>query len=376
MGLKRLLEQFNEQEQEILFYLMLEPVLLDDHLQLRAARAWFKSPSTDPTRIRYVRQAESLINHLVAAFKIRFSDNLQEVWAVCDKDISAFDKSNPETAVACDVVKSWAFSWDAVVGLEDNAQTFGEAICQRQEEYAELFTQLQEGTWKVQNAALNKVWARVKRSEVKSLYYSRHEVISDHGCLFSALLTLIMPDEVTGGNVSLLRKAMANYLNILMQARADKNSIANPELLEQRKKQVELALQLEQAIGATYQVGRSPCTLEQYGDWLLERNSGVTHRMGGDPAGGSEVEILLCAQLLGVRIGVIGIGDTLREDSIGMMEPTRVYGPKTKEILLLAATGINQDSKLGASYYSLFPKIETGNNPWAALQHWRGCEGL
>jgi len=90
--------------------------------------------------------------------------------------------------------------------------------------------------------------------------------------------------------------------------------------------------------------------ITKYQKWLRGHEGGYTI----DNYSLGQLEIMLVAELLGIRIGVFKTGSGTKLDSNGLMIPTQYFGPNTKE-------SFNMFNDLDSTFYSLFPKLKVYN---------------
>ncbi len=360
---KRLWNHLGRAERARLLDLLMEPVIFDTHPDLMDTREWMEENAGSECAL-LIRNVERLVKHLAVAFERQFMYLLHPLWSdVAQGEMDPFDKS---IVRPMEIQKERVVPWEVNWAVVEEGTFFSAAVVEMQQEYAELFQYVESGAWVLANRKCDHVWRRVTWEDVNPQYHVAHAVFQEHDCLFSALLTLIVADAPEadpvrdnrwqsrrGDHVWQLRRAMANYLEALEAAREEEQYgvAAEGSHKEARKRMAEEADAIEAVIGVNYQ-----SNLATYTNWLRNQSlSNANYERRDDGKGGTEVEIMIFAHMMGVRVGLILLGSRAQSGQEGQLMPQRLYGPITKEMLFLATDGANAGG-LDKTYHALFPR--------------------
>lgn len=412
---KWILAQLTPEEEAHLLNMLLSPVIENKHPDYIQTRKFIEQKNA---RVQLVQTAFDLISDMGAAYAKKFIGTVlpkcwQEHVDTCDVDKKPFIKPEDD---AFDVkpMKTVDWEFDADVIADRNPLTpwsynpqFAALVASSQTKYQSFFKNLNQ---KIISAPAEKGKSYVKLSfeDVEKVYYLSHEMIGskvaqqfgdqeyDLGgqhCLFSSLLTVFVSNtqDLTVENVHHMRRAMANYLDKLQQAKTDwaklKKTLRKVPANDRDNewdtvllmmpvgsdKIRELALQasrFEAAIMKTHK-----CPIDYYQSWLrneqvrvvADRLTRESHEVSTSSIKIDDLtplEIELAAHTFGVRIGVLPIltESKTKTDDYGRIVPdgafSEFFGPNTKEFLLMGATLMG--GKPG-TYYGIFPKIDTAS---------------
>lgn len=353
---KWILEQLSDEEKDILYHLLMAPVMENTHADYQTA-VEFISNKEDP-RVKLVKTAYELIADLADAIDVQFKDTvLAQCWQkhANDDAVQPFEKDDdvkvieeePEL-VQEEEVKTpkirigdpdervrWTINQD-VLGIKQAGGRY------TQVEFTKLVENAQakhEGMFSILSDDLllfthekEEIFEWLEWDAIRQQYYVAHSHIQGQHDVFANLLATLCTDkkDLTEDNVRKLKKAMAAFLDDPQHANAF-----------------------------------APMILEKYNlpvaDYQSKLRGNNPRPLAADKVG--PLEIQLAAYTLGVRIGVLAVEEAIDAeiDRYGKIVPKEdYYGPNTEVVLLMV--------KHQNNFYGLFPKLNLDGNP--ALDFW------
>lgn len=179
--------------------------------------------------------------------------------------------------------------------------------------------------------AQGKIISRVSMEQLSHQYYCTHEIMWDHGCLLSNLLSVISikKKDISSKNVDKLKIAMASYLDIHDHAAKFEGALKND----------------------------FKCSVKKFIEWLRKKDDFL------DDISLTPTVLEIAAHTLGIRIALFSPSSDASDlaytkceaDEYGRIVPVKeieghYFGPQTKELFFMAVLNDN-------SYYGLFPRM-------------------
>lgn len=389
VAVKWILEQLTDQEKMYLFTHLMEPVIENKHPDYQKIVAFMKNKN-DP-RVKLVQTASDLIQDMATAIQKKFGQNvLTKCWQTADVDwdIEPFVKPDDkidglDKILADDIIKTgtkvvdWELDAD-VIGAKNNwgqlqQKEFYDLILAAKTKNQTIFAAFDHHNLLEFPEKPNQKFKKLTLADVSKQFHVSHEMIGQdpttftggERCLFSNLLAVLVSDkkDLTSENVHKLKRAMAAYLDKIYQASLRWNiEKTKPEQLQSKdapklKEMAELQKEFQHAILKTH-----GCTVPNYMRWLRNEMGWGVPKIDLDSL--TSFEIQLAAYTMGVRIGLVPIDyEALTStDKHGRILPeAEVYGPNTKEMLLMGMHHFAGSTKPG-SYYGLFPRLNVGKD--------------
>ncbi len=352
VGAKWILEQLSDEEKDILYHLLMAPVMENTHADYQAA-VEFIGNKEDP-RVKLVKTAYELISDLAEAIEIQFKDDvLAQCWKkhANDDAVQPFEKEDdvqvieepeldqeeevktPKIRIGdTDERVSWAIKSDILGNKQGGRHT--------QAEFTKLIESAQakhEGAFSVLSDELlrfthekEETFEWLEWEDIRNQYCVSKQHVPGHNDVFINLLATLCTEkkDLTEDNVRKLKKAMAAFLDDPQHANA-----------------------FAQLIQEKYNL-----PVAEYKSWLRGNNPRPLDKVG-------PIEIQLAAYTLGIRIGVLSVEEAgeAEIDRCGKIVPKEdYYGPNTEIILLMA--------KHQNNFYGLFPKLKLEDNP--VIDNW------
>lgn len=383
-----ILNQLTEAEKNHLYTILTSRLIPESDPCLVASRQFLANPTNAP-RARLIKLAAEMINDMAAVIGKKFNDVLTPLWGMhcTGDDLAVFVKPEDpdfapgetfETAPAPSPQPRAPVAWDITPNLKyftDTGNQFGGSqvlrnlILEQIEPYQWVFQQLTRDYVK---SPMSDVQADTRiPSEVndairflKRQYHISHHVFPDgrvvngtatsHGCLMSAIWASFNSSTMHLANeskyVQCLKNAMANYLEEPANAARFAPTIRT-HLIQTYTKWHPAAPWKEHT--------KQPMTVKEYCEWLrrgcYETVNGSTCRSvnldNHNELG--EVELHICANLLGVQINVFELNKEIELNRLGLIVPkhSHSFGPDTAQYLALFTSG--------GSWYGLFPKLKS-----------------
>ncbi|MBA3721162.1 MAG: hypothetical protein H0W88_02015 [Parachlamydiaceae bacterium] len=393
VGAAIILKRLNSTERAHLFTLLMEPLINNDHYELRQAKLFVKPAKGEPSESgKLVKIALDLIIDMAMNIEEKYQPNiLLNLWmdTADDTEVQPFNKAESLEAQAALLMKDEASELPFVEWrFEDNKKYFDpnfySILLQSFDNYRAIFS----------NFGTNIIEAPLKALKIADLpmnvkdalrilspqYYIGHELMKPHQCLFTNMLGmfLLQPTQWTATNIQALRNAMANYLE------DPKNNEKFARMIGSRHK-----ITIDKFIENSHTSTTRPMTVKEYQNWLREGNVVTVTYKNGDKRSWlgqqlktylatkpsdkkaiiaeetrctinqkldlGELEINILANLLGVRIAVMQTGAAVKINNDGLIVPSNEYeyfGPKTRQHLSLFCW-------TGTTYYTIFPKLKS-----------------
>jgi hypothetical protein len=337
ISIKWLLNDLKEESQSILFTLLMAPLIPNDSLELMKANELMKVKSDEVTKIQ---MALGLLLDFSYALEKKFHNVLIPHWKNKANDASESIQPLKKAYLAEDGSSIVPFNkWE--INTEYLSPELALAIGSAKAKQKLIFEEFskEEVAFPLTTAYSAKLHTKDDVIGITHQYYKYHSVIEPHGCLFTALLALIVADKskLNVKNVKELKIAICKCLN-------------KEEIRRKYKKEIK----------STHGV-----TVEQYQRWMMTGFSDTKKNIHNLEMG--DLELKLVAEILNVRFGVFREGAPTKLDSNGLMIPgdeTSYYGPHTKEVLML----YNEDKPW--SYCALWPKFKgKAENPEVNQAH-------
>ncbi|MCE2981990.1 MAG: hypothetical protein LW832_00345 [Parachlamydia sp.] len=300
--------QLTDIEKNILFHLLMEPLISNEDPELIAA---IQCLEEDNERVKLISTAYQLINDIASALDSNFRSPglLDDVWNYFDDaNERPFQKTLPLCLFIESFEKNVEWNFDPAIIANGNPESeFLNDFLDANLHYASIF----------ENMSKEVVLEPQNESE-RSLCLNQQYYISKGYPLFKTLLISLMSSEasITSENITHLKGAIATFL------------------FENQQQFVE---KIEQKHGIS---------IYQYLSWLREADD-----FDIQPG---ELEIELAAWTFGIRFALMGFGKC-KINQYGLNIPASYecyFGPRTKECMLLY-----QDKN---SYCGLWPRLKRG----------------
>jgi len=331
VSIKWIISHFTKEEEAILYSLLMEPLIKDDHPNLIQALEYMKGKTE---HVQKIRLALGLLLDLSFAIEKKFFNVLVPHWQIKANDDSVFPlkKEHPPITGKEKIANT---PWK--VKTEYLSPELAKAIGNSKWRQTQIFQNLTKESVKfpVNKAYSAKRFSKDGHLGINHQYYEFHKVLEPHGCLFTSLLALVVSDKsaINVKNVQSLKNSLVNYLN-------------NPIINKRYQAQIESTHHL---------------SVKQYQRWL---SKGYTDTPDGPKSihnlDMGDLEIKLVAEILNVCFGVFRQGASTKLNEFGLMVPgdqTSYFGPQTEEVLLL----FNDDKPW--TYCALWPKLNDGIMP-------------
>lgn len=389
VGAKFILSQLTQEEKNHLLNLLYEPLIEDGHPELIATRTFMKSP-LNATKAKMIEIVHSLIGDMAAVIENRYKGVLNGNWS--DKlDMNVYDpffmkesekvflKSENEDSINEDSINEEAdintehfenidvtidvnnvltklnlrnLFYSMLYEYQMVAKAMGPDIIAKP---LKALPTLEDSSGKQIVQPIVPLDANKALDLFKKQYYISHFLFNS-GCLFSNILASIcsqpgiLTNQANGNNfVNHLKKAMANYLDT--------------EIGKEKFSQ-DIASEHEVTSHRGYHSRKRPMDVEDYQYWLRNSSQGDIVLRNGvrevrmnprEDLGNLELDI--CAHMLGVRFVLFITGEPIKIDSNGLMMPVNlthkhnVFGPTTGVCIRLF-------NYKNASFYGLYPKLK------------------
>lgn len=363
---KRIFAQLSDEEKGHLQNLLLDPLIANEHPDLLSTRAFMRSGAAG--RVELVRNAYELICDIALAVEKKFANKgLAQVLGgmADDYDLQPFHKEemvqapiSEQPVQAANSVVEWTPDLESLkvkVGTAYLQESFGKTVKDSVDLYKKIYTGMSEAVIDNPNHILYTSHTsdqQIGTTTVKGILHQftyKHPMYGYHGCLMSAMTSIIMTDDskACSASVQNLKNAMAAYLDIKENAARFANKIATnhrrgdrpvykPNEMTQEKYQENLNKWLQDNV-------------KSYQSWL--RNDG-DREINNSNLGDVEIEIVAC--MIGVRIAVFYPKQPTKLNEFGLTIPADerfYYGPNTKETLFLF-------NSTGCTYAGLWPKMK------------------
>lgn len=376
LSAKWILEKLNDQEKKHLQTYLMSPIIENHHPDFKDMLAFMSNKSD--SRVKLVKTAAELIEDMAIAFEKKFEKNvLIPCWQNnADEMIEPFVKKEDQDLLTLaktdfkdpnEKISKWEIDVK-VIGAPSSAlskahKDFQQLITQARDHHQLLTHCIEIEKCLEKPEKEGKTIAKFDWKNINEHFHISHQMIGTNAlgnggvkCLYSNLLTVLLKDknDLNPLNVSKLKSSMAAYLDQLNQAKKEweavKPQAAMPlsDDMQKKKAMAELRDEFEKECSSSYH----KCSLANYQSWLRGqwggKANGVTYI---DQDQLTAFEIQLAAHTLGVRIGLFLFDApcACKVDKLGRIVPSEVYGPNTKELLLL---GLKNNS-----FYGLQPKL-------------------
>lgn len=360
---KRIFNQLSDEEKGHLQNLLLDPLIANEHADLLNTRLFMRNGS--PERVKLVRDAYELICDIGVAIEKKFDKKgLGQLLGglADDYDLEPFHKEEvqapvvTQTAPVVAPIVEWTPDTESLkVKTKSGASTqtdFATAIENSVALYKKIYAGMSAKVIDNPDNILYSPYVQDKNvgnitvKGITNQFTYKHPMYGGHGCLMSAITSVLMTDASKANSTSVqhLKNAMAAYLSVKENAKLFASKIAGNHYGSNRPHKLERMTdeQYEKAIEKWLEQ-----SVESYQSWLKYGGS----IYNGD-LGDVEIEIIAC--MIGVRIAVFYDGQATKLNEYGLTIPADerfYYGPNTKETLYLYNSS-------QSTYAGLWPKMK------------------